>query len=166
MTRIVIANAVSLCAAIFMCLSGLSKSRSRIFFFQFLECVALIVSQLIFIKVAGAISMGVGAVRNYLASKNKLTFPLMLVFFIAIGALGIALNTGGAIGLIPVFASLIFTLTSFYLKGVVATRIAVIFNLTLWVVYSVLIFDLVSAACNFIALTINVFMLIGRPKRA
>ncbi len=160
MDRVIIGNVISFVAAFFLCMSGIAKSKSGIYFFQYLECVCLIISQLVFLQVAGAVSMLFGAVRNYLASKDKYSLRFMVLIFFAIGALGFILNTGGAIGLIPVFASLFVTVTACLVKSFPLVRITVIINLAMWVVYSILILDVVTAVTNFVALIINTVTLI------
>lgn len=157
--RILIGNAVSFVATVFLFIGGIVKDRRGIYFFQFLECVFLIISQLVFFQVAGALSMAFSAARNHLASKDKFTAPSLIVIFIANALFGILLNTGGAVGLIPVFASLFLTVSAYFLHEPRAVRAAVMINLSMWIVYSFLIRDYVTAISNLVALAINAYTL-------
>lgn len=153
--RIWIGNGFSLISAFFLFLCGLAKTKRGMYFFQFLDCVFLIISQLVFLQVAGAVSMVFSALRNYLASKEKFNFPTMLLVFVANAVLGILLNTGGIIGIIPVAATLLLTVTAYFLHEPRAVRIAVMLNIGMWVVYAFLISDYVTAVTNSVAFFIN-----------
>ena len=160
MVRIVIGNLISLAASVFLCLGGLVRSKKNIYFFQFLECLFLIISQLVFLQIAGAVSMLFGAIRNLVAAKDGYSLQLMVFTFISIGVFGIAMNTGGVIGLIPVLASLFLTVTAYKLRDVIKIRIAVMINLLMWVVYSFIILDVVTGLTNTVALGLNAYTLI------
>ena len=164
--RILAGNVISFVATLFLFLGGIARGRREIYFFQFLECVFLIISQLVFLQIAGAVSMCFSALRNHLAAKEKYT-PLALVLIFTLTAmLGILLNRGGVVGLIPVGASLLLTACAYVLKSALAVRLAVMISLALWVVYSVLIRDYVSAASNLLALALNLYTLVRTRKRA
>ena len=157
--RILTGNVISLVATLFLFLGGIARGRREIYFFQFLECVFLIISQLVFFQIAGAISMCFSALRNHLASKEKFRLPHLVAVFFASAILGLLFNTGGAVGIIPVIASLFLTLAAYFLKSATSVRIAVIINLTAWVVYSIMIRDYVTAVSNLVAIVINIHML-------
>ena len=69
--RIILANAVSAAAALFLGLASVEHRVGRMYFFQAAECMALLISQLILSQTSGAISMFFGIIRNLLLSKEK-----------------------------------------------------------------------------------------------
>ena len=163
--RIWIGNLVSLVSAAFLFLGGIAKSKRGMYFFQFMECVFLIISQLVFLQVAGAVSMAFSAVRNHLASKDRYTPPALVTVFAANAIFGILLNTGGVIGLIPVAASLFLTAAAYFLREMRTVRIAVMINLAMWVAYAFLILDYVSAVTNLVAFAINLITLVSSFRK-
>ena len=158
--RILIGNVISLVATAFLFLGGIARGRREIYFFQFLECVFLIISQLVFLQIAGAVSMCFSAVRNHLAAREKYTPLALALIFVATAALGILLNRSGTVGLIPVGASLLLTLCAYFLKSALAVRCAVMISLAMWVVYSIIIRDYVTAVSNLVAIVINIYTLV------
>ncbi len=171
MIRTIAGNAISLMSSIFLCLSGLARSKKNIYLLQFLECIFIITSQIVFGQFAGAISMLFSAARNILASNDKYTFPAMVIIFAGAGSLGVALSiaNGAAgfdfiIGLIPVISSLFLSVAAYYFKRVMTVRISVIISLILWILYSFLILDIVSGITNTVALILNFYIVIKDIK--
>ena len=158
---VLIGNSVSFVATAFLLLSAIARSRRGIYFFQFLECIFLIISQLVFRQVAGAVSMSFSAIRNHLASKDKYTLPYLLIIFSANAVFGIILNTGGIVGFIPVVATLFLTVASYFVEKPNSVRASVMINLAMWVAYSFIIRDYVSGVSNSIALAVNAYTLVA-----
>ncbi len=166
MSRILFGNLISLAAAVFLFLSGATRTREKIYIFQFAECAFLTLSQLIFGQVAGASAMAIGAARNLLAYKGLYNRTPMIICLVLTAVFGLALNGKGLLGIMPMLASLLLVLALYIFHDVVRLRIALIVNLIIWVVYSLLIFDIVTAITNTAALIINAVILHSDLKRA
>ena len=108
------------------------------------------------------------ATRNYLASKEKYNLTALVTVFTANAVLGLLLNTGGTVGLIPVVATLFLTVTAYFLHEPHVVRVAVMINIGMWVVYGFLISDYVTAVTNSVAFLINAVTLtvslLGKSK--
>ena len=68
---ILIGNALSFLAAMFLFLSSILKKKDKIFIFQFFECATLAVASFFFGAYAGISTLLLSAVRNVLIAKNK-----------------------------------------------------------------------------------------------
>lgn len=138
---ILIGNALSFLAAMFLFLSSILKRKDKIFIFQFFECVTLAVASFFFGAYAGISTLLLSAVRNVLIAKNKFGKTLMYVFLLLTLTLGIITNNRGAVGLMPVIATIQITVCGCVFEGIIETKISIAVNTVIWVVYSFIIKD-------------------------
>ncbi len=103
--------------------------------------------------------MGIGAARNLFAYKEKYSPGVMAVCLALTGAFGLALNGRGLLGIIPVAASLFLTIAAYLFSDVIRLRLSLIVNLSMWIVYALLILDIATALTNTAALVINAVIL-------
>ena len=80
MGRIIIGNCFSLVGSCFMAASCMTRSTRKIFFYQFLECVLVVIASFFFGSLSGAATMVLSAVRNLLVSRGKYSRRTMLTF--------------------------------------------------------------------------------------
>ena len=157
--RILIGNALSLTAAIFMSLASASSQRRLIFLFQMLDCLFLAVAQLFFGVPSGAVALFIGVIRNTVILKGLYTGPVMLIFALSTLTLGIAINTSGILGIIPVIATLVLTVGSYACCSRVALKFTMLVNLMLWASYSYFISDYATAFANSVSAAICIVTL-------
>ena len=138
---ILIGNALSFLAAMFLFLSSILKRKDKIFIFQFFECATLAVASFFFGAYAGISTLLLSAVRNVLIAKNKFGKTLMYVFLILTVTLGIITNNKGIVGLMPVIATVQITVCGCVFEGILETKISIAANTVIWVVYSFIIKD-------------------------
>ncbi len=163
MTNIVIGNIISFIAAIFMAISCTVKNRKTIFYLQALNCLVLAVASLFFGSYAGITTLLISTVRNIIVAHDKYTKPVMYIFLILTVLLGVFANNRGFTGLLPVIATVQYTLCLNLFKGLFLTRISIFVNTALWVTYSFIIRDF-STACmdsiSLITVTVAIFTMI------
>ena len=162
MINIYVGNAISFISSVFLLLSSIAKSRRKIYLYQSLECLLLLFSQLCFGQLAAALVMLFGVIRNLLLTVGKYNRIWMIVFFVLTAVIGIKINTGGYIGLIPVFATLAYTISTKYAKSYINVKLSLLANLILWSTYSFLIMDYVSATVNSLAAVLTLLSLLFR----
>lgn len=142
------ANFLSALAAFFMSLGVLSRTKRGVFICQLFDSLTLGVSQVLLSSFTGAVSLAVGVVRNFVILAGKFTLPIMLVFcFLTVG-LGLIFNTGGLFGLIPIIATLVLTVGSYYAEDEREIKFVAMMNLFLWSYYSFMIADYVTGITN------------------
>ena len=169
MVDIVFANSLSAVAAVFMSVSCLLRRKTHIYLFQMLECLFLIFAQLVFGQVGAVLSLSVSVIRNLLLVLGRYKRWHMILFTVITLLLGIALNTGGIIGIIPVGAGAIFTVSSFYAEKFAEIKLSLLVNIGLWIVYSAFILDFSTLFMNSVSFALNLASLIryiSRQKRS
>lgn len=143
--NIIIGNAISLVAGIFIILSMWVNDEKKAYFYQFLNAFILIISSVFFFSWTGVITMAIAATRNLMVYRDKLTFQWMVFFIIISVVLGLAVNTMGFVGLLPIIAIIQITFSNYYLKSIKTIKISFIVNSAIYIVYFLAILDFASA---------------------
>ncbi len=146
--RLLAANGVSVVAALCMIAACILSDRKRVFILQGVQCGLLCITQLILGMYGGLITLAIGSLRNFLTAFEKMTPRRTLLFALLIGGAGTAVNfatDGGWIGLLPVFATVLYTFGCHYLVRPNLQRLNILVNMLLWIGYSVSVLDYVTA---------------------
>lgn len=160
----IIGNCISLAAAVFTAKSSWAKDRWHIYFYQVVQCLLLAVASFFFHSYAGIVSLLACALRNWFAAKETLGGRRMLLCLLLVLIPGIALNNRGYIGWIVIAANAIYTVGMYFARRELAIKANMILNLTLWVIYEILIADLPSIAADGIGLVIAVGSILRKDK--
>lgn len=158
--NIFIGNIISLTAAGFMISSGVMKDRNRLFLFQTINALLLILASLFFKSYAGIAALTATAVRNYAIYKDVYNKKVMTVCFVFTVLFGLLFNNRGLLGILPIIATGEYTVCSYYFKSIKETKISLIINLSLWVIYSFCIFDFSTALTDFMTVVLSFAWLI------
>ena len=143
-----IGNCISFAGAFFTLLSAWSRDRKRIYLYQAAQCLLLAVANIFFASVSGVTTCALCAVRNCLLACDRFTARSCAVFVVAVAALGLYTNNRGLAGLLPIVATVLYTLGCFFAKRTKAIKLNMIVNLVLWAAYDLLVGDFVSAAVD------------------
>lgn len=104
------------------------KEKKNIFLCQFLECALLAVASVFFGALAGMTTLVFSAIRDLLVANDRYTKPMMTVFLILTIVAGVLANTRGLVGLLPVFATVEYTICCHYIVGEKATKCSIFVN--------------------------------------
>lgn len=157
--NIVIGNIVSFVAGIFIILSMWVNDEKRAYKYQFLNAFILIISSVFFYSWTGVVTMAIAASRNLMVYYDRLTFRWTM-FFIAISiVLGLAVNTMGLVGILPIIAIVQISLSNYYLKEIGPIKTSFILNSAIYVVYFLAIWDFSSAAIESITALVGLISL-------
>lgn len=141
-------NIVSFAAACFTIASAWSRDRRRIYLYQAGQCLLLAFANILFGSVSGVTTFALCTARNLLLAYDRFT-PRRCWFFVsAVALLGLFANNRGAVGLIPVVTTALYTVVCLYAKRTRDIKLNLIVNLLLWAVYDFFILDLVSCAVD------------------
>ncbi|MBQ7332805.1 MAG: YgjV family protein [Clostridia bacterium] len=162
--RIVIGNIISLTASFFLFSGSITEKVKSVYLFGIFECIFLFIAQLFFGQGAAAVSLLIAAFRNLLLFLERYTRPFFITVFLATLFLGLFFNTGGTLGLLPLFATLIFTVTTYCAKEYIKVKLSLLLNLVLWTLYSLLILDLSSTVINITSSVLTVFSILKHLK--
>lgn len=143
--NIVIGNIISLVAGIFIILSMWVNDEKKAYFYQFLNAFILMFSSVFFLSWTGVTTMAIAATRNMMVYKDRLTRNWTIFFIVISIAIGLAVNTMGIVGLLPIIAIVQITLCNFYLKSIKTIKTSFIINSAIYVVYFLAILDFSSA---------------------
>jgi len=166
MSNLVIGNIISFIAAIFMMYSTIINDREKVFFYQFLNCVFLVIASWFFSSYSGMLMLGISAIRNHLVSKDKFTKNTMILFVVISVVFGIYVNNRGLIGLISIIATVQYTICSYYIRSEQNTRYSIWVNVFLWVIYSLLILDISTFSTDFVTLIITTIAIFKNRKKS
>jgi len=157
---LIIGNLISLIALIFTLKSSLSKDVWHIYFYQVLQCLTLSIASVFFNSYAGIITLFICAIRNYLAAKEKLTTKWLVIFVILLLTVGIAVNNRGLAGYIIIAANVIYTIGMYLCKKEISIKLNIIVDLSLWIIYEIIIIDIPSTIADIISLIATVVSII------
>lgn len=139
-------------AALFTAKSSLARDTWHIYIYQVVQCLLLALASVFFRSWAGIISLLGCALRNYFAAIGKLDRGMTLLCLMLVLVPGILLNNRGYIGWIIIAANVIYTLGVYLAKRELAIKLNMMVNLTLWMVYELLITDIPSLIADGIGL--------------
>ena len=164
MDRLVLGNVISLVGSIFLFFSCVAKTKRQIAVYQLLQCAVLTISQIVFDKGGGAVSMGAAGLRNLLIASGHYGFYTMIAIALTTLVLGVSLNGAGLIGLMPVGAGVFYTISLYKAKDAIAVKLALSALLWVWIVYSALIGDIFGTISNAAAQALNLVTLFKLRK--
>lgn len=157
--NIIIGNAISLVAGIFIILSMWVNDEKQAYKYQFWNAFILIISSVFFFSWTGVTTMAIAASRNAMVYYDRLT-SYWTVFFIVISVvLGLLVNTLGFVGLLPIIAIVQITLCNYYLKSIKTIKTSFIVNSAIYIVYFLAILDFSSAAIESVTALIGLISL-------
>jgi hypothetical protein len=166
---LIIGNILSFIAALFTLASCLTKKRDNVFYFQFMECSVLAVASYFFGAYAGITTLVISAVRNLTVAREKYNFAGMVIFTILVIISGAAANNRGFVGLLPVIATVQYTVCSYLIEGIKGTKYSIAVNVFMWIVYSFAILDIstgVSGVINLICVILSIIKMNYDKKAA
>lgn len=157
--NLVIGNIISLIAGIFIILSMWVNDEKKAYFYQFLNAFILMISSVFFFSWTGVVTMAIAASRNLMVYYDRLNMKWTVFFIIISVVLGLAVNTLGFVGLLPIIAIIQITLCNYYLKTIKPIKTSFIVNSGIYIVYFLAILDFSSAAIESITALFGVISL-------
>ena len=158
--NILIGNVISLVAGIFIILSMWVNDEKQAYKYQFWNAFILIISSVFFFSWTGVTTMAIAASRNAMVYYDRLT-NYWTVFFIVISiVVGLAVNTMGFVGILPIIAIVQITLCNYYLKTIKSIKTSFIVNSAIYIVYFLAIWDISSATIETVTALIGLVSLV------
>ena len=163
-TPMLVGNLCSFVAACFTMLSAWSRDRKRIYLYQAAQCLILAIANIFFASVSGTTTFLLCAARNCLIAWDRFTPRRCALFVVSVAALGLLSNNRGAVGLIPVVTTAVYTVACLYVKSTGAIKLNLTVNLSLWTVYDLFIGDYVSAGVDSVSAVTALASLMRKSK--
>ncbi|MCQ2971464.1 MAG: YgjV family protein [archaeon] len=158
--NIVIGNAISLIAGIFILFSMWVNDEKEVYKHQFSNAFILTISSAFFFSWTGVVTMAIAASRNAMVYKDRLTFNWTIFFIIVSLTVGCLVNTMGIVGLLPIIALVQITLSNYYLKSIKAIKISFIVNSIIYIIYFFAIWDFSSVAIESVTVAVGMISLL------
>lgn len=152
MNIIIIANIVSFIGALIMVGIGLIKTKRNILIAQVMQFTIMGIGNLLLGGITGLVSNLIAALRNVVTFKWGITLPIKVIFIAAQLIMGIAVNTQGILGWLPIASAVIFTWFC-DLKKDIHFKIMIIGTLLFWLVYDFILM-------NYSAFSFDIFTII------
>ncbi len=150
----------SLLSSACLAYSTFGKSKNRMILWQTVNASFYSASCLFLGGYSAVVSNILTIVRNILQIKGKMTKALAAAICVFMAALGLALNNRGVLGLLPITASVIYTVMMYTAKTTRQMNAAVAINMLQWGIfdcfikaYPSLVMDIVIVSLS----TINFF---------
>ena len=155
-TNLIVANILSLISNGINGISSFFKTKKSILLIQTLECTIGGISQLLCKSFSAAIQLFICAIRNFITVNKNTKKIVYWLFSLAFLVLGHIFNNRGLIGLLPIFATIQFTLWNGYFKTAQQVRYGMVINFIPWIIHDFVVKMYVSA----IIMTILMFVTI------
>ena len=162
--NIIIGNAISLVAGVFIILSMVVNDEKRAYKYQFWNAFILIISSVFFFSWTGVTTMAIAASRNAMVYYDKLTKHWTVFFIIVSVVIGLMVNTMGFVGILPIIAIVQITLCNYYLKSIKTIKTSFIVNSAIYVIYFLAIWDISSATIEAFTAMIGMVSLVRLLK--
>lgn len=127
--------AFSFLSACCLCYSTFGKQKENILKWQVANTSFLILANLFLKGYSGMATNVVCLVRNILGAKGRLNRTNTIVLTILIVVAGVAVNNRGLLGLLPVVASVEYSICMYLCKNAQQMRLALAVNVALWAIY-------------------------------
>lgn len=159
MTNIIIANIIAFIASILMTYTGILKKKSTIILVQTIQIALFVLSNLILGGITGAIVNAISCVRNILCYKDKLGKLSKTFIIISTVVLSLMFNNLGIIGLLPIIATVLYTLFM-DVKDIIKFKYLSSFISLLWGIYDIVIKSYSSAFFDFLTIITTIISII------
>ncbi len=140
MTYLIIGNILSFISVVFLALSTQKNDKHQIMLYQVFDCLFTALANIVLGGYSGAVVTLIGVLRNLLSYYDKMTRSAAIWLSVLMVVIGIAVNTHGIFGFLPIIASVQYTLyLGFCFKKASGVKLALAFNLAIWVIYNLAI---------------------------
>lgn len=157
---IVVANLLSFIGSFLLAYSTFSKSKRNMLIIQVGDCMFNSLGCLFAGSLSGFTTNFISGIRNVVNAKEKNNKYINFLFVVAIIVLGIVANTRGIIGLLPVIASIEYTIWSYLCKTAQGLRFGLVVNLILWLIHDCYVLLFTSTTLDVVLICITLYNII------
>ena len=137
--NVLIANIFSGLGALLLAYSTFSKDKERMLWIQVGDCACCVFGNAFIGSMSAMSTSLICTVRNILNAKGRLSQGLSYIFAIIIFLIGVIVNNRGLIGILPLIASVEYTVWSAKGKTPQSLRYALLTNLCLWFIHDLVV---------------------------
>ncbi len=153
--NILIGNIISLIAGLFIIASLIVNDDKRAYKYQIYNAAVLVIASFFFDSIVGAVIMAIATIRLTMVYKDKFSIRWAIFFLILSVGVGLAVNTLGLVGLIPIVAVIQITICNYAYKDIRWIKLSFIVNEAFYIFYFMLISDYVSTLIQMLTVAIG-----------
>lgn len=147
-----IATIIAIIGSSIFLFSITAKKKQTMFIYQTIETLLSIIKNILLGGYEGAIAQLIGLIRNILIMTNTTIkgseFILPILNFI----MGSFINERGLLGYLPIVATMIYTYVTLSSSSYLTTKLVLLVNIILWIIYQIIIADYITVLVNITAL--------------
>lgn len=136
---IILGEIFSLLAALTLAYSTFSNKKNKMIWWQAINAIFYGISNLFLGGYSAVVTNVLTLSRNILVVKNKLDKKFTIIICILMTIVGVYFNNRAWLGLLPIIASVQYTICVYVLKSAQRMRIALIINLLQWMIFDFLV---------------------------
>ena len=152
---LIVGNCISFAAAIFTAMASWTRKPSRTYLYQCIQCLLLAVASVFFRSYAGIATLLLCALRNILIAKGYMHLRILIPLLAGLVLIGAFVNNRGFLGWFIIAGTGVYSVLAAHLKKELHIKINIAVNLTIWVIYELLIRDIASTVMDSIVLVIT-----------
>lgn len=151
MLFIIIGNVIALVASVFMVIAGMLNDRKKILIIQTIQMGLFILSNIVLKGYTAVVVNAISIVRNLFAYKDKLSDKVTYILLGLTIIFTLIFNNNSFIGLLPLVGTIVFTL-NINNKNITKLKLALSFNMLLWLIFDLYIKSFSSALFDFLSM--------------
>lgn len=166
MNTLLIGNIIALLASTLMIIASYLKNKRNILLVQTGQMILFVLCNIVLGGITGIIINTASVIRNFLVLNNKLTKTSILIISIIMTILCLIYNNLGLVGLLPLLATLIYTIF-INTKSTIKLKSLILITLICWGIYDFTIKSYISVIFNMtgvVASIISIYQLLRNNK--
>lgn len=144
MSHYMIATIFSFITACFTLASSWTKNPQKTYRYQVWQCLVYAIAAYFYGIYPCIIMMLINAFRNYLIACKRYRTGHVFIFCVLALVLGLYSNQSGIIGLLTILATIQYSICGYLFKKEIPVKLNVIINLSIWLIYDILVRDIFS----------------------
>lgn len=136
---LIISNVLAAIGSLFLVISQFKTEKKDVIKYGIINCIVQTVASIFAGAFSRIIVNIVAFTRDLITYKDRLTKQITIILMIVQTILGVILNNKGYIGMLPIIASLVYTMSLFRSKTAQGVRIGLLINVLLWIVHDLYI---------------------------
>lgn len=165
-TAELIGNGISLIAMVVMFISALRRDKRKILIDQTINYGLFFAADIVLRGYSGAVQDALSGLRHILVLRGKQSRALNAAFIAAFVTIGLLVNDKGIVGLLPIVASVEYTLVVMRPNvSTTAIKLSMAFCMLLWAIYAFTLHNYVNVVSNTITMISSLYALCMDRRR-
>lgn len=162
---VILGELFSLLAALCLAYSTFSTKKNKMIWWQAINAIFYGLSNLFLGAYSAVVTNVLTLFRNTLEVKNKLNRNFTSVICLLMAIVGLLANNRELLGILPILASITYTICVYVLKSAQQMRIALVVNLIQWMIFDFLVKSYPMFIMDMIIISITLINIIRHKQK-